>query len=337
MSRYFSMIFLFCFISPLTAGCQNRFSQFYASPLLVNPANTGRFNKTYRTGGSFRRQINTQEQLFTQAAFFSDFKIMEKLTPQQDCFALGIAGLSEKSAMDGIRNTYLSLSAAYQKGLDEEGRQQLGLGFQTTLGQRQLLKPDYVLEDQLISWINSGYSNIDIYQIGDVKVAYIDLNAGLVYQGMINNANLFTVGISMHHITQPRRVFQGGELNVPRQTSGHLAWEKKLENSGKIYAALLMSYSERSVNNLFAGLTCELSINRNNQFSFGAWFRSSPVAGKAIVPVAGLNFIGFAIHTSYEIAIYSKSRGQKSAMEITMIYTGAKSRERFLEDRFIKF
>ena len=51
MSRYFSMIFLFCFISPLTAECQNRFSQFYASPLLVNPANTGRFNKSYRIGG----------------------------------------------------------------------------------------------------------------------------------------------------------------------------------------------------------------------------------------------------------------------------------------------
>ncbi|MBC7868400.1 MAG: type IX secretion system membrane protein PorP/SprF, partial [Gloeobacteraceae cyanobacterium ES-bin-316] len=39
---------------------QSRFSQFYSNPLLINPANTGRFDKTYRLGGSFRRELNTQ-------------------------------------------------------------------------------------------------------------------------------------------------------------------------------------------------------------------------------------------------------------------------------------
>lgn len=337
MIKYYSLLLLFCFIDQPAVISQARFSQFYAAPLLINPANTGRFNKSYRIGGSFRRTINAQEQIFTQTAFFSDFKVLEKLVPEQDCFALGISGLSENSAAEGIKNTYLSLSASYQKGLDEDGKQQLGIGFQATYAHRKLLKPDYIFESQLISWINSGYSNIDIFQLGDVDVVYTDLDAGLIYQGMINTANLISAGVSMYHITAPKKIFQGGELNVLRQTWGHFAWEKKLRNKGKLYSALLVSYSERSINDLFTGLSYELSLNRNNQFSFGAWFRSSMIGGKAIVPVVGLNFFGFALNTSYDINFYSKNRGQKSAMEISLIYTGAKNRERFLEDRFMRF
>lgn len=337
MIKYFSPLLLFCFFDQPVSYGQARFSQFYNSPLLINPSNTGRFNKSYRIGGSFRREINAQEQIFTQAAFFSDFKVLEKLVPEQDCFALGISGLSENSATEGIKNTYLSLSASYQKGLDEDGKQQLGIGFQTTYAHRKLLKPDYIFESQLISWINSGYSNINIFQLGDVDVVYTDLNAGLVFQGMVNAANHFSAGVSMYHITAPKKIFQGGELNVPRQTWGHLGWEKKLKNAGKLYSALLMGYSERSVNTFFAGIASDFSLNRNNQVSFGVWFRSSMIGGKAIVPVIGLNFVGFALNTSYDINFYSKNLGQKSAMEISLIYTGAKSRERFLEERFIRF
>src|SRR5436190_2420420 len=225
MIKYFSLIFLFCFANNPAIFSQARFSQFYASPLLINPANTGRFNKSYRIGGSYRREVNAQEHLFSQGSFFLDSKIFNKLTPQNDCFAIGFLGLSEKSTSEGLKNTYLSFSVAYQKGLDEEGTQQLGIGFQTTFARRQLQKPEYVFEDQLVSWLNSGYVNIDLSQLGNVDVSYTDLNAGLVYQGKINANNFLSAGVSMYHITEPSLVFNGGELNVSCQTWSHLGWE----------------------------------------------------------------------------------------------------------------
>lgn len=337
MIKYFSSLLLFYSVCITDADCQSRFSQFYSSPLSMNPANTGRFNKSYRVGGLFRREISALEQIETQTAFFADIKILGKIMPEIDCLGLGISILSEKNPTDGIKNTYLSVSLAYQKGLDEEGKQQLGLGFQGTIANRQLDKPNYIFESQLVSWINSGYTNLDIFQLAAVNVVYTDLNAGLIYQGMIDATNRFSAGVSMYHITYPRKIFQGGELNVPRQTWGHLAWEKKFRDRGKLYSALLMGYSERSVNNLFAGLICDISLNRNNQVSIGAWYRSNAIRGKAIVPVLGLSFLGFTIKTSYDINFYSKSHNQKSAMEISLIYTGAKNREQFLEDRFIRF
>ncbi len=317
---------------------QARFSQFYASPLLINPAHTGRFNnKSYRIGGAFRREINTQEKIYTQSALFFDSKVLNKIAPENDCFAIGILGLAEKSETEGIKNTYLSVSAAYQKALDDEGKQQLGIGFQTTFARRKLQKPNLIFEDQVLSWLNSGYTNIDIFQLGNVDVTYTDLNAGLVYQGRLNSNNFFAAGVSMHHITKPSRTFQGGELNLSRQVWSHLAWEKNLPDDKKLYAALLISYSDKSVKDLFAGLTCQIKINKNNQFIMGAWVRNTVVRGTSIIPSIGLNFNGFTLNTSYDVNITSKNTNQKGATEISLKYSKPLSRTKYYENKFVKF
>jgi type IX secretion system PorP/SprF family membrane protein len=336
--KLFSLIFFCCFINNSSVTGQVRFSQFYASPLLINPAHTGRFNnKSYRIGGAFRREVNPQEKIYTQSTLFLDSKILNKIAPENDCFAIGILGLAEKSETEGIKNTYLSVSAAYQKALDDEGKQQLGIGFQTTFARRKLQKPNLIFEDQVISWLNSGYTNIDIFQLGNVDVTYTDLNAGLVYQGRLNSNNFFAAGVSMYHITKPSRTFQGGELNLSRQVWSHLAWEKNMPDEKKIYAALLISYSDKSVNDLFAGLTCQIKINKNNQFIGGAWLRNTAFRGTSITPSIGLNFKGFTINTSYDVNITSKNTNQKGATEISLIYSNPLSRRKSNENKFIRF
>jgi type IX secretion system PorP/SprF family membrane protein len=330
------ILILFSLLINETTISQVRFAQFYSSPLMINPANTGRFNKSYRIGGSYRREVNAQERIFTQNAIFFESKILNKVAPENDCFAIGVSGLSEVSQTEGIKNTYLSVSLAYQKALDVEGKQQLGIGFQTTFARRRLQKPTLVFEDQLLSWINSGYT-VNIFQLNDVDFTYADLNAGLIYQGRINSNNYFTTGVSMYHITKPNRVFPGGEFNLPRQVWSHFGWEKKFSDEKKLYAAFLMSYSNKSVMDLFGGLNCQFKLNRFNQFLLGAWLRNTFIRGSSIIPTAGLNFGGFTLNTSYDINITTKNTNQKGALEISLIYRGANTRERFLEDKFVTF
>lgn len=332
------LILFFCVINNSSISGQVKFSQFYASPLLINPAHTGRFNtKSYRVGGAFRREITAQEKIYTQSTFFFDSKVLNKIAPENDCFAIGFLGLAEKSEAEGIKNTYLSISVSYQKALDDEGKQQIGIGFQTTFARRKLQKPNLIFEDQVTAWLNSGYSNIDIFQLENVDVTYTDFNAGLVYQGRLNSNNLFTAGISMHHITKPSRTFQGGELNLSRQAWSHLALEKNLANEKKLYAALLISYSEKSVNDLFTGLTYQIKINKNNQFILGAWLRNTVIRGTSIIPSVGLNFNGFTINTSYDVSITSKNDNQKGATEISLIYSNPISKTISYANKFIKF
>jgi type IX secretion system PorP/SprF family membrane protein len=333
----FFVLLLTTFLTVNKAFGQIRFSQFYSSPILINPATTGRFNKNTRVGGVFRSEKNAQEHLFTQSTFFFDSKILSSVIPENDCFAIGIVGLSEKAMSEGIKNTYLSLSMAYQKGLDEEGKQQIGLGFQTTFARRRLEKPALLFENQIVSWMNSGYSNIDIFQFGNADFSYTDVNAGLIYQGIINTKSFISVGASMYHITKPSRIFLGGEFNLPRQIWSHVALEKNLENNKKIYTAFLIGFSNQSVNDIITGVTYQLQINKSNQFSFGAWLRKNIIMGNSIIPKIGLNFKSFMLATSYDINISSNSTSNKGASELSLIYTHAKTKEKILENRFIKF
>lgn len=331
-------MFFFCVINNFDTTGQVGFSQFYASPLLLNPAHAGRFNtKSCRIGGAFRREINAQEKIYTKSTFFFDSKILNKIATDNDCFAIGIVGLAEKSETDGIKNTYLAATVAYQKALDDEGKQQLGIGFQTTFARRKILKPNLVFEDQLTSWLNSGYTNIDVFQLGNVDFTYTDLNAGLIFQGKFNSDNFFTVGVSMYHITKPSRTFEGGELKLPRQIWSHLGWEGNISDENKLYATLLVSYSDKSINDLITGLTCQIKINKKNQFIVGAWLRNRVICGTSILPSIGLNFSGFTINTSHDVNITSKNVNQKGATEISLSYTNPKSRTKFYENKFIKF
>jgi len=318
------------------SDCQIRFSQFYSSPLLFNPANTGRFNKSYRIGGTFRNEKNAQGLIHTQGDFFLDSKILTSKVPENDCFSVGVLGLVDEGRNEGIKNTYVSFSAAYQKGLDEEGKQQIGIGFQTTFAHNRLDKPILIFEDQILSWANSGYSNIDIFQVQNVNVNYTDVNAGLIYQGITNN-NFFSAGVSMYHITEPYKLFTGGQLTIFRQTWSHLSWESNLENDKKLYVAFLIGFSKQKSNNLFTGFSYQIKLNRNYQIDFGGWFKRSALLGNSLIPSIGLNFGNFKMTTSYDINISSKQTSQRGAGEISMIYTNAISRTKFLENKFIKF
>ena len=337
MNKLHVLIFLFIINIPTLCESQIRFSQFHSSPLLFNPANTGRFDKNYRVGGTFRREKNGQAQIFTQGTLFFDSKILNNIIPGNDCFAIGILGLTEHNETAGIKNTYVTLSLGYQKGLNEEGTQQVGIGFQATYARMQLIKPDYILEDQLLSWVALGFRNIDVFNISNVDIKYVDVNAGLVYQGVINTKNFFAAGVSMYHINKPTRVFQGGVLSISPKTWGHLSWENNFADNKKIYAAILLGYSDKTVDDLLAGVNYQIGINRVNFFIMGCWFKKSAIRGNAIVPAIGLLFNGISILTSYDINISSNNSSQRGASEISMIYKIAIKKANFLERKFITF
>ncbi len=328
---------LISLLSSRESTSQVKSSQFYSTPLLINPATTGRFDKSYRTGGSFRNEKSSQKKDFNQSVLFFDAKILNNIVPENDCLAIGIVGMSENGISEGIRNSYLSFSLGYQKALDEEGKKQVGLGFQTSYAHKSITKPNLVFESDLISFINSGYSDIDIFQIQNIDFSYFDLNAGIIYQGTINPKSLFSVGVSVYHITEPKNTFLGGKFSLPRQIWTHASFEKKLGVNNKVYSGVLLGISGHRVNDLIAGLLYEFSINKNNFLSVGGWLRENTIKGNSIIPSLGLNFYDFVLNFSYDINISSNTASQRGASEVSLIYTIAKTRERFLEKRFIKF
>jgi type IX secretion system PorP/SprF family membrane protein len=114
------------------------FSQFFASPLTLNPALTGKFDGLVRVAGNFRNQWPTINNAFVTKTASVDFGILKNRMSEIDQLGVGILGVSD-NAGDGVLVTnYGGLSLAYHKGLDENGYHQVGAGFQATLASKRL-------------------------------------------------------------------------------------------------------------------------------------------------------------------------------------------------------
>ncbi|HEU0065301.1 MAG TPA: type IX secretion system membrane protein PorP/SprF, partial [Flavisolibacter sp.] len=73
------------------------FSQFFASPLTLNPALTGKFDGVYRVAINYRNQWPTINNAFTTATASFDAGILKGKIPDFDQFGIGFMGFTDKS------------------------------------------------------------------------------------------------------------------------------------------------------------------------------------------------------------------------------------------------
>jgi hypothetical protein len=77
------------------------FSQFFASPLTLNPAMTGKFDGVYRVAGNYRNQWPTIYKAFTTYTASFDMGILKNRIPEYDQLGVGILGFSDQAG-DGV-------------------------------------------------------------------------------------------------------------------------------------------------------------------------------------------------------------------------------------------
>src|ERR671913_2074612 len=73
------------------------FSQFFVSPLTLNPALTGKFDGLLRVAGNYRNQWPSINNAFTTYTASIDGGILKNRIPEFDQFGLGVLALSDKS------------------------------------------------------------------------------------------------------------------------------------------------------------------------------------------------------------------------------------------------
>ena len=74
------------------------FSQFFASPLTLNPALTGKFDGSFRVAGNYRNQWPTINTAFRTATASFDIAILQNKLPYNDQFGVGVMGFTDRSA-----------------------------------------------------------------------------------------------------------------------------------------------------------------------------------------------------------------------------------------------
>jgi type IX secretion system PorP/SprF family membrane protein len=297
------------------------FSQFFASPLTLNPALTGKFDGLYRVAGNYRNQWPTIFNAYTTYTASFDAGILKDRIPEYDQFGVGVLGFSDQAGDGVLKTNSAALSVAYHKSLDENGYNQIGAGFQGSFVSKRLDVTKLTFEDQLTTSGFTGSTN-EIFSGKQVSVSYFDLNAGVLYNGTSNGYNNYYVGASIYHINRPKESFQGDPyfLLQPRIT---------LQAGGKIpvgqfnYLHFSAIHSmQAKAHNTEIGGAYGVNVSPDEESPttvyFGSWFRF----GDAVIPYVGLEYGNFQLGMTYDINISSLRPGSESrgGAEISLIY-----------------
>ena len=300
------------------------FSQFYSSPLTLNPAFTGKFNGDLRVAGNYRNQWPAINKAYTTGTVSADFAILKNKVADNDTWGVGIMALTDQSAAGAVKFNYAALSTAYHKSLDENGFKQLGIGFQTTYSNMNIYTSKLTFGDQLASDGTFSLPTAEIFPGSVLKKSYFDLNTGILFTSSATEHDNFYAGVSMYHITRPREQFTttGYYVLNPRftfQAGGYfLVGERNTLHLSALHS------EQAGANETLVGGAIQLPVGNadigDNGVSVyaGLWTRLKD----ALIPYVGLDFSDFHIGLTYdintsELKTASNSRG---GMEISLIY-----------------
>lgn len=316
-----TVLFILLLVIGATAKAQDpNFSQFFASPLTLNPALTGKFEGVLRVAGNYRNQWPTINNAYTTYTASIDGGILKNRIPEFDQFGVGVLGFSDKSGNGVLQNNAFAVSTAYHKSLDENGYSQIGLGFQGSFVTKNLDVTKVKFLDQLRS---DGFTGLteEVFSQNQLNLSYFDLNVGLLYNGTTDGVNNYYVGASMYHITRPEESFNGGQYVLDPRVTFQAGGRLPLAEYNAVHFSAIHSRQANAVNTVIGGAYM-LNVNSDpvvpTNLYLGTWFR----LGDAIIPYIGLEWGSFHLGASYDTNLSSLKPGSnmRGGAEFSLIY-----------------
>lgn len=295
------------------------FSQFYASPLTLNPAFAGKFDGGLRVAGIHRNQWPTINKAYVTTSVAVDFRIMQNHIAENDTWGVGLMGFSDQSANGAVKFNFASAGTAFHKGLDEEGYHQIGAAFQVTYANMLINTQGLKFLDQLTPYGFTGVTT-EVFDNSSLKNKYVDFNAGVLYNGSTNDQNNFYFGVSMYHINRPKQSFTGAYFILNPRTTLHGGGYFPVGQTSTVHVSAVHSTQGKASETLLGGAyQFRLSEEyKPTSFYVGSWMRF----GDAFIPYLGLEFGSMRLGASYDINTSDLKTGSNSrgGIELSLIY-----------------
>lgn len=295
------------------------FSQFFASPLTLNPAFTGKFDGSWRLAANHRDQWPSIPKAYVTTSASFDIGILKSKIAEGDVFGVGISGVSDASANSQLKLNYGSLSLSYHKALDADGYNTIGAGFQATYSSMNLDISKLTFESMLQQNGFTGQSG-EFLNNGNNQ-NYFDFNAGLLYSGSTNGLNNYYLGVSMYHINKPKVSFKDQNWYLSGRLTVHGGGSFPMNDVLSVHTSFIHQMQNKASETILGGaLSMNASGDSENPTNLylGSWLRLND----AVIPYIGLEFYGVRIGASYDVNISSlKAATQnRGGSEISIIY-----------------
>lgn len=300
INRSVFMMFLFFTISISAFSQDPHFSQFYTSPLTLNPAMTGLFSGDVRFASTYRNQWKAVSTPFTTATVACDLQVLKKVVNERDVLGFGILGMVDQSNNKGLKSNFVTFSLGYNKMLDNEGFHRLGIGYQYTLTTKRADYTKFLFSRQFTP--NGFDQSLPTGEpINGFTLNYSDYATGLLYSGMNYNEHNWYLGASYYHFTKPNESISGEVNRLEPRLTLHGGYNFPLSELKRIYFSGL--YMKSAINEeKTGGAILESTLNSQEyetRVLTGLYYRWA----ESVIPFVGINTGNFQIGLSYDINI----------------------------------
>lgn len=308
---------VFLFLIAESKAQDIHFSQFFASPLNVNPANTGNFEGDYRFVFNNKNQWQSFANAYRTFAGSIDANF-SNLILKKSISGLGLQ-INNDIAGDGrFGTTQIYLNSSFYLPLNKECNLFTGLG----------INVGYVFHGIEFDKLKFGnqysgeYFNPEIYpdEYWDSrKINYFDLGMGFnfIYK---SSSFIPKVSLAISHINTPGKSFyNNSNRHLPVKWTFSSSADYKINTNLWIEPLLLIMYQQKySEYNLGVLFRYDYSLTNLQSIYFGTLFR----AMDASILCIGAKYNNVRLSISYDINIskltqISKGRG---GLELSLIY-----------------
>lgn len=334
MKRLTQLLLMFAFvaISSTSVKAQDiHFSQFYLSPLNLNPAMTGVMNCNVRLVANYRNQWSSvlRANAFKTYSASYDQRIA---VGRYDFFGIGGSFWGDKAGESEFSTLQGKLSASYSKKMGGYRSKAHYLVFGAEVGVTQRS-----VDFQKLRWGNqadNGQFNPDLNPdevFNNNNLIFADISAGVLWFTVLDkNSNLY-IGGAYHHLNRADQSFNNQSFEAlyskfTLHAGGEFLMTSKL---GLVPGVVTLFQGPSFELNTGTSLKFLLGNSRTNYqaFQLGAWMRISnhfaqSVTADAFILSTKFDYNDFSFGFSYDVNVSSLKAASNSqgAFEFAMTY-----------------
>jgi len=308
------------------SGQDSHLSQYYASPMLINPSLTGMNIEAYRGHLHYRNQWRSiiSNPYLTQYVAFD--------MPYEEKFGFGAYILNNRAGSGHYNSFNFFLSAAYEVTIDPADVHHLLTGVQLGVINKSVNVNELYFENQYTTQDGGGFdpaiSSEEVFENDNVFIP--DASFGLFYynrhklkifdQFLVKTSHIipYYVGLSGFHLWSPKETFLNVENRLPLKIIGYGGIMYRISNEIGLEPNFLYMYQARN-HELQGGLLGYYHVKEQNLFvMFGPYYRHLD----ALSIHLGCIYKEYQFRLSYDINMFSlhSVSGGRGGIEISFTY-----------------